>query len=605
MLRGIDHLQQRLLDAEDFYRQRNVNMLAWRSLYFMQPESIWVDENGGYVEPEPDEERIVLPIPVDTVEGFRELLMTKHPAISVPAPTAEAEQLINAEHNEKVLLALWDRAEIYERLRDSLWHGLVDGWGVLQLVWNSKAKADEAPVTVLHHDPYNVYAMPGAKPNEWKYVIHAYPQLVGQVKDEWWPGSGSDKRKRSVKAAKAAFEGLKDTDEVTFIDYWDEDVNGVAISYDVEGPGMGETRIETKWVKEPTRHGYGFLPWEIYLPGRLPFRTVGERMGVGVLWVIEGLIPYMDRLISEKATMISRWQDPPLVTETELGPDFEPVRSEAGMHLRLGLNEKAAYLVHPGPMPQMDTMAMQVSENIETSALPRALQGLYMGAVSGIAMSLLRNPTLMKIAFRQKEVERCMERLDSKMLRLLEKKATKPLYLWGRGVNGAAIDVMMDPEQIGGYYRNEVKLSASLPTDDANTVNMLATLVQLKVLSRQTARDVAQQTLHDMVPQSLVDEEVKVLAEMIWQDPGLVQGLAKAAADKAMLPYLPTPENPKGGYGDASVGMPGGTQPNRGGPSGLPAGNTQPSTQQQIREMMEKSQASQTGAVTRPREAIE
>ena len=130
----IQELQQKLLDLESFYGQRNVNFLAWRNLYFMREESIWRDENDEYIAAEPDEVRLVLPIALNVVEGFRELLLTKPPAISVPPPTASGEELIDAEHNERTLLALWDRAEIYDRLRDSLWHGLVDGWGVLQVL---------------------------------------------------------------------------------------------------------------------------------------------------------------------------------------------------------------------------------------------------------------------------------------------------------------------------------------------------------------------------------------------------------------------------------------------------------------------------------------
>lgn len=599
-LQSIEDLQLKLADVEEFYAKRNENMMAWRDLYFMRPEAIWLDENGVYEEPEPDEERLVLPTPYNTVEGFRELLLTKAPAISVPPPTFKGEELIQVEHNEKALIAIWDRAEIYERLRDSLWHGLVDGWGVLQVVWDPKGD-DESPVTVLHHDPYNVYAMPGDRPNEWKYVIHAYPRLVGQVKEEWYPSTEEDGRKRTVKQARAAFEGMKDTDEVTFIDYWDEKVNAVAMSYKVKGQGIGETRFESRWIKPPTSHGYGFIPWEIYLPCRLPFRTIGERMGVGVLYVLQNLISYQDRLTSQKATMLGRWQDPPLVTETEQGPDFEPVRTERGMHLRLRTGERAEYLVHPGPMPQIDSMAAQINMYIEASSLPKALQGQYEGSMSGIAMSLLRNPTLMKVAFRQKEIERASERLNSKILMLLERKLTKPLYLWGRNSQGVGVDVMIDPNKIGKYYRNEVKLSASLPTDDANTVNMLATLVQLHILSRQTARDVAQQTLHDMVPQSLIDEETRVVAEMIWNDPGMIQALAKAAAEGVNLPYLPKPENPRGGQGEAAVSMPARTYPSQA--PQMPGGNTEPNTQQTIQEMLQTAPG-QTGAVNRAPESI-
>lgn len=451
-----------------------------------------------------------------------------------------------------------------------------------------------SPITVMTHDPFNVLAMPDDRPDEWKYVIHKYPRLAGQVREEWWPKAEDDKRKRKSKVAMDAFEGLEDTDEVTFIDYWDEEYNAVAITYETKIGRSRKTTTVSKWVKEPTKHGYGFLPWEIYFPCPLPFRTMGERMGVGILYVIEGLIVYMCKLLSEKATMLSRWEDPPLVTQTEQGPDFEPVHTEKGMHLRLFTDEKANYLVHPGPMPQIDTMAAQVSEYLEASALPKVLQGSYVGGVSGIAMSLLRNPTLMKVAFRQKAVERCAERLNSKMLQLIEKKASKPIYLWGIKDTGASVDALIDPDKIASYYRNEVKLSASLPTEDASTVNMLATLVQLKILSRQTARDVAQQTLHDMVPQSLIDEETKVLAEMIWNDEGTIMSLAQKVAQEIGYPYMQQQPNPMGGYGEQAARMPAGTIASQ--VPGMPGNNTQPGVDARLAEMLKS--ANGTGTTT-------
>jgi hypothetical protein len=272
------------------------------------------------------------------------------------------------------------------------------------------------------------------------------------------------------------------------------------------------------------------------------------------------------------------------------------------MHLRLRQDEDAGYLMHPGPMPQIDTLIQQVDEVMDAASLPKVLQGQYVGAVSGVAMSLLRNPTLMKVGFRQKEIERACENLNMKMLKLLEVKlSSKPVYMWGGALTGENVDVMIDKSRIGGYYRNEVKLSASLPTDDANTVNMLATLVQLNVLSKQTARDVAQQTLHDLVPQSLIDEEQRIVAEMVYGNPSFVEGLVMKLAEIINLPYLQKQENPRGGRGEREVTMPSNTIPSQ--TPGMPGGNTQPDMGQRLQEMVERA-PNPTGAVNRAQEPI-
>lgn len=605
MIKTPEELNRKYDDLKAFYAQRNLNMLSWRDLYFMREESIFIDSESKYIDPAPDEVRIVLPIAYSVVNGLLELMLTKHPAIIVPQSTVKGVDLEQAEHNERGLLSIWQQADIYSRFKDAGWHGLLDGWGALQLVWNSKAKEGECPIVVLHHDPFNVFPMPDTVPGKWKYVIHAFPRMVSDIKDDWLYG---DRRKRGTRIAEESLKDLKDTDKVTFLDYWDSEVNSVAVSYESKDT-RGVTIKNTKWIKEPTAHGYGFLPWEFMLLGRLPFRGAGESMSVSCIYAIEELIRSLCKQASAKATYLARWEDPPLVTETEEGENFEATSIGSHMHIRLRTGEKAYYLLHPGPMQQMDTMMDFIRDYIEVASIPRVLQGQYVGAVSGIAMSLLRNPTLMKIAFKQKDIERAGSQLNEKILKLIEKKATKPLYLWGSNQAGQSVDVELNPDRIAGYYRNSVKLSASLPTDDAATVNMLATLKQLDVFSTQTTRDVAQQTLHDMVPQSLIDEEKRVLAEKIYMNPEFVNTLAMAAAQGIMLPYLQEGQGEEQGEGlptlptgEEELTLP--SQALAAQTPGMPGGNTQPSLEQRMNEMMLQSPGNPTGEMSKPTEAI-
>lgn len=598
-------LTRRWRSMEEFYRQRNTNMLAWREMYFRKPEQYFLDNDDEYIEPEKDEKRVILPIAQQYVDTMLELLLTKQPALTVPAPTSEGEATVHADHNEKVLLATWHQANVYQEICDSLWHGFVDGWGVLQLVYDRDAEKTETPIVVIAQDPVNVYAAPGWRPGTWKYVIHCYPKTVGEIRDEY--ERGRDRRTKAYREIHEALEDLEDGDRVNYIEYWDDEVFAIAINYRTEpNRQTGDVVEVTSFVEGPEEHRYGFLPWEIYYPNRTPFRRIGERAGISILYVIEDTVRYLCQLVSKKATMLERWQDPPLVTETEDGRDFEPVRASSGLQIRLLPGEKASYLVNPTPMPQLDTQIQMLEDYIERGSLPRVLQGQYVGSMSGIAMSLLRNPTLMKVAFKQETLERTLVSVNEKILRLLEKFLRKPRYLWGENVKGEGIDVMADPEQIGGYYRNEVKLSASLPTDDANTVNMIAVLVQLGVISRQTARDVMQQTLHELVPQSLPEEQELVLAEKVLENEAIIQQLAMQTAQKVFGGIFPgfggQQENPRGGYGPREATLPGQTLAAQA--PGMPGGNVQPGVQQRLQEMMEQA-PTPTGGVSRAPEGIE
>lgn len=579
---SLTQLQTRLHQLEEFYAQRNSNIVGWRNLYFRDENTYFVGPDGKVPDKSPDEVRVIVPIAQGTVDTFIELLLTKRPVISVPRLGVSKEDTAAAEHNEKVLWATWDEAQILRQVTDSLWHGLVDGWGVLQLVWDFGAGPGESKIVVQSHDPYNVYAMPSDRPGVWEYVIHAYPVLVGGLRNRWTSGKQSLRRTR---VATATLDKLEDDDMVTLIDYWDKEFNGVAVAYSVVDKERGSTEV-VEWLKEPLEHGYGFLPWEIYFPSPLPFPTVGERFGTSILYPIQDLIVEYSQLVSIRGTYMRRHLDPPLITKTQEGRDFAPVRTEAGLHFRLETDESAEYLVNPGTMPQLDGQLQIVKQAIENASLPAVLQGQYVGSVSGVAMSLLRNPTLMKVGFKQGALERVLSSLNARILTLYEKYLTRPVELWGHNPDGRPMGVEIDPKKICGRYKNDVKLSASLPTDDANTVNMVVALVQVKLISRQTGLDVLQQMLHDMLPQSVTDENQRVLAESILDNPQLLQGLAQRAAEEGGLPWpLETPKGESGNpaMGEKEVTLPAQTLAAQS--PGMPGGNTNPTVGQRMQEL--------------------
>lgn len=579
---SLTQLQTKLQQLEEFYAQRNSNMLGWRNLYFRDENTYFVGPDGKVPDKTPDEIRLVIPIAQGTVDTFVELLLTKRPVISVPRLEVSRQDTAVADHNEKVLWATWEASQVVRQVADSLWHGLVDGWGVLQLTWDTSSKKGETPIVVRSHDPYNVYPMSGERPGTWEYVIHAYPRLVGSLRDKWTSGKRSLRR---TKVAESTLEKLDDDELVTLIDYWDAEYNAVAITYTVEDKDKGSTTV-TEWLKEPMEHGYGFLPWEIYFPSPLPFPTVGERMGNSILYPIQDLVIEYSQLVSVRGTYMRRHLDPPLITKTQDGRDFAPVRTEAGLHFRLETDESAEYLVNPGTMPQLDGQLQIVKQSIENASLPAVLQGQYVGSVSGIAMSLLRNPTLMKVGFKQGTLERVLSSLNSHILMLYEKYLNKPVELWGHQPNGQLIGVEIDPKKIQGMYRNDVKLSASLPTDDANTVNMVVAMVQVKLISRQTGLDILQQMLHDMLPQSVTDETQRVLAEAIMDNPQLLQGLAQRAAEEGGLPWpieVPGEQPGNPAMGQKEVTLPGQTLAAQ--TPGMPGGNTNPALAQRMQEL--------------------
>jgi len=523
----LQDIRQKFTYMTDFYRQRNSNIAAWRELYFLKEESTFFDDDGNLLEKRPEEVRVISPMPFNIVEGFRTLLMTKPPVLSVPASDFREVSKEDAQKLEDMLYVLWDVVNVYQEVSDALWHALVDGWGCLLAYYDAQAREDESPVAVRSIDPTGVYAAPGRKRGEWAYVITVENKPASAVKDEWL--KGVDGRTTLAKDVRAALRDVKDDKIVKVIGYWDDTYHAVAISF--IGSDYRTTSSGWNWLLRPKKHGYGKLPWVIWYGHRLPFMDKGERMGISILYPVEESLRYLNRLLSQKATIISRFADPTKVFET----DRQSGDWQEGDVITITPDERVSYLEHQGPPPQVDVQLETLMGMIEDTTLPRHMYGRYVGRLSGVSMSLLRTPVLMKIAFMQEAIEKALMRLNELMLRIIANKVTNPHIVYGKTPNGAQ-EVIISPDVIGTYYRNEVRLSTSLPTDEPQIVGMLATLLQLSVLSSETVRNVVQQTLGDLVGQNLEDEEDLVyMDKFLLNNPQIGSALALLAADRAGL----------------------------------------------------------------------
>lgn len=521
----LDEIRNRYDYMIRFYAQRNTNMLSWRELYFLTEESTFFDDNGAKLPKRPEEVRVISPMPYNIVEGFRTLLLTKPPVLSVPPSTVKKVDRDSAQKIEDILYVLWDRANVFQETSDALWHGLVDGWSCMLAYYDVSAGDEESPVAVRSIDPLGVFPAPGRKRGEWAYVLTVEDRAASAVKAEWL--TNVDGRTALAKDVQQALSGLRDDKMLKVIGYWDKDYHAVAVSL-----AGGTYRVSTggwNWLLRPREHGYGRLPWAIWHEQRLPFSDRGERMGISVLFPVQDSLRYLNRLLSQKATIISRFADPTKVFET----DRQSGDWQEGATITITPDERVSYLDHQGPSPQVDVQLQTLMGMIEDTTLPRHMYGQYVGRLSGVSMSLLRTPVLMKIAFMQEAIERALTQLNEVILSIISHKVKKDHVLYGRGPNGAQ-EVVVNANQVGEYYRNEVRLSTSLPTDEPQIVSMLTTLLQTSVLSSDTVRNVVQQTLGDLVGQNLQNEEELVyMDKFLLNNPQVGMALAMVAAERA------------------------------------------------------------------------
>ncbi len=600
---------------------RNSRMDEYEKLYLLD---MWEDE------PEPDERRISAPVCWEKVESFRTLLLTRPPCISVPASEVKAVAADQADSIEKYLYGVWRQARVGDALNLAEFYASCLGEGVLRCVYDPRAVEGESPLVVQALDPRSVFACPSGRGADLE-IVHAFKRTRREIEVEWGveldrAGAGQD------------VEDWLD-DEVEFIDYWREDRKEVEEEVEVEeeepeggvlarlvamarkaleaggavnglrnglsggeeegeegeeGEPEGGVRkvwrrqvtnavvVEGQFIREPrVLEGYKRLPF-IRFPG-IATPLAGENGALSVLFPITGGVRKMgavglagsyNQLLAMEQQVIETFANGAIVTDQEdLEIDFRP---RAINYVRQGKSWK--FLVPPGPLPAVRQQMDKLEQLMQDATVSASMAGRYVGQLSGLALSALNNPVLMKIAHRQQIRERAYEQLNEIILMLTEFYAEpEGWYVWGADRAGVGFELRLRPDDIGGYYRNTVELSASLPKDEAGEIMALAQLVGQKLISRETFLDQLQRTKR-LSSQSPQDEMKRILRDSLLFEGPTAEKLAQVvladyseelAAALAPTP-TPTPPGPPQGGG-------GGAGPMGGGPmGGMPPGVVPP-----------------------------
>lgn len=363
------------------------------------------------------------------------------------------------------------------------------------------------------------------------------------------------------------------------------------------GPRMRKVRrrvvtncivVEEQFVKEPVKMpGYHRLPFIRY-PG-IATGLADENGALSVLFAITGgerkngavgLVAAVCELVALKQRIIEMYAHAAIVTDDDkLDIDFGP---GAVNYVRRG--STWGFLVPPGPHPAIDGQVQLLERLTQDATVSGAMMGRYQGDISGIALSAINNPVLMRIAHRQQVRERAYEALNDLILELTEEYApVEGWYVWGQDRRGGSFELQMRPEEINGYHRNRVELSASLPKDEAGEIMGLANLVQQKLISRETFLDQLQR-IKSLSSQSPQDEMKRILRDLLLFEGPTAEKLAQvvladyseelAEALKAPPLALRPQAQPAAGPGPGA-GPPGGP-PGMGPMMGMPPGVVPP-----------------------------
>ena len=523
---------------------------------------VWEDS------PQPGERRVASPRAFTIVEAYRTLLFTRRPVLSVEASRHKRVLQQQADKIEKFLYGVWDEMRLLNVIDEVEFWACAAGRGVFKILYVPEMPHDEFPLVAQAVDPRNFYhSQSTVRPGEDVEVAHSFERTRRDIEQDW--GEIPDDRRPTEQGELE--EWLDETVEYT--DYWrevivqeekeeeEEPERGVMerVVEAMRGLLSGEREEEEEeepekvwkrkvvncvvaddtFVKEPKFvPGYERLPFFHWDGIHTPLPDL-EDQGLSVLYPVaggeradgtQGLLATENQLLAAKVRMVEMYANAAAVTNDEslANLDMRP----GAVNIADNPDYKLDWVMPPGTHPDADKVMAQLEALSEDSTIPASMMGRYQGEISGVALSLMTNPVLMRIAARQRQREEVLQQVNKLILGLVEEWApSEGWVVWGKDKREREFEVELRPDDINGYRRNSVKLSASLPKDAQGELMLHTNLVKQKMESRRTAINRIQE-LTDQRGRTPEDELKQILTEgVLFDDEEVRRVMSQRALD--------------------------------------------------------------------------
>lgn len=337
--------------------------------------------------------------------------------------------------------------------------------------------------------------------------------------------------------------------------------------------GLATVKFSQLWTRETLtyavnghvvhhqRHRYGQPPY-IYAMGQTTSSPDPAKKGLSLLYPLRYLLPYLDRLLSQKGTAVRLWAWPTPVVKRSLAlmqadPSLlEPPEYDIrpGKALSIWGDEDISYLVWQGNGPDADEQLRLVMQMIERAGLADVLYGQGIGAGdSGYLVNQLIAAARMKLKPLVEHAENAMERAIRLLWDVVEYEIRQPLHVYARGEGeGNRGWISLGPDDLNGYRQVEFKLSPMMPTDEYAVASMAANLMTAGIWSRRRAME------RTGVEQPEAEED-RILIERWKASPQVQQVLLPEALKRFGLKVAP-PEPAPADVFDQLQGAPPGLQ---------------------------------------------
>jgi len=519
----LDALKDRLRSD---WSERDRVIKEMRSLRFME----WEPEVPVSMEPE----TVRSPIAHQIVERMTGTLTANPPTITVPPADETQDARERSSKMEKFLAAGMHRLQqqsdqdVVDRFIESL---IADGHGCMRMLyapqlWRGFPRKTKDEEDREYNKRTEIWKKGRSLPIAWNWVdpLTVYPLygefgLYGVLEIDERDLLTLHPDKWNIQ--KPDLENLSRLNRrkgtsVEFAQWWTPET----LTYWVEGE-----------IVHHQKHKYGAPPY-VYAMGLGAASTDPKYMGMSCIWPIRELIPYLDRLLSQKATAIRMWCWPTVVVrQTNLsdligaGEGETPLREiniAPGSTVSLYQDEEISFLTWQGNGPDADEMVRLVMSMIERAGLSDAMYGQSAGE-SGYALNQLIAAARMRFKPIIAHAERALEMQMEVLLDIIENHAKQKLYVYPRGEKGW---IGLGPDDIRGYRQVRVELNPVMPTDAYARSSQAINEVNAGLRSRESAMEMID------IPQP--DEEMRRILLDKWKaDPKVQQWLIDQALKKA------------------------------------------------------------------------
>jgi len=550
-----EYIAERRQALIDLAGSRKIDMDRFQRYYDLEP---YPDDPGE------NDQRVVLPTPMDVVDKRTALLFSKRPTLSVPAQSSDIDDEDVAQRLERVLYAITDRMSLYRAMNQADLNANKLGEGGIKVWYKGECADDEFQLARQVYEPRTVFGRLSEDTGLYTELVHTWMRTRRDIEAEigteldagdtsgddlddwldeeveyteyWTTATGwSDDDKEEQREKEKALSTVERTAELMMAPSMPPDMAAAPgesigdylddVDVEVDAPIKKKKRNKVRKIVHAIAVGTGedaqIVKRAVVMPGYrvIPYFSWGGTQGRrSLLYGILGpdtehaLGPYQasNRLMSLWLTESVRRVHAMIVTtddkaDIDNSPDSVTVLKDG----------KTLQYVQPPPTPPSLMQGYEAMDRaVQSVTLHEVLNGRVFN-LSGQAISGLSSAFERQIALEQHEREVALTSLYQHVLNLIKEYAD-PLEGWHVEGNSDREYVAEDilPDDIPEHCRVQVKLSSSMPRDEMAWVQMFSNLQGRNQISMETWLDQLQKVTG--MGWDTPNDEIKRILRDMW-----------------------------------------------------------------------------------------